>query len=384
MSGGSSLSGGGGGGGAPATTTYDIGTVSSSTCTVDWANGQKQTVVLGAPSVVFSFINGEPEEKYSILIAQDSTGGRVPGFSGVSFASHTIPSFSSAPYREDLVELETYDSSTFHGKVTVNYRNEGASITSGAPNTFSNLKLWLKSTVGVTDDGTGKCSLWADQSGNGYNFDSVNSGLRPTITASAQNGKTGLLFDGTGLGDSNGKCLKTTNVQLLSASNPFTALFVVKPTSSTAGDYVLWAFGSTNNGGPAHPYIFLKNSSGVTPRLWMSSDATHASSFYFPFATDFGTAHAFMIEYAGGSAMTTNANWTTRRGGGAAITPTYLAGGNGDNGSGLNHFGTYYHYAAGYGWGGYIFETAFWWRVFNDTERDKVFKYVKDEWAVTT
>lgn len=57
------------------------------------------------------------------------------------------------------------------------------------------LKLWLRADLGVTNDGSGYCSVWSDQSGNGYSFTQVTPSSRPGITT--YNGVPCLSFDGT-------------------------------------------------------------------------------------------------------------------------------------------------------------------------------------------
>jgi len=57
------------------------------------------------------------------------------------------------------------------------------------------LKLWLRADLGVTNDGSGYCSVWSDQSGNGYSFTQVTPSSRPAITT--YNGVPCLSFDGT-------------------------------------------------------------------------------------------------------------------------------------------------------------------------------------------
>ena len=58
----------------------------------------------------------------------------------------------------------------------------------------ANLLAAYDARAGVTDDGSGLCSAWADQSGNGFNATQGTSGDRPTITTTS--GFASLFFDG--------------------------------------------------------------------------------------------------------------------------------------------------------------------------------------------
>jgi hypothetical protein len=59
----------------------------------------------------------------------------------------------------------------------------------------ANLIAAYDARAGVTNDGSGLCSAWADQSGNGFNATQGTSGKRPTITTTG--GFASLQFDGS-------------------------------------------------------------------------------------------------------------------------------------------------------------------------------------------
>lgn len=66
-------------------------------------------------------------------------------------------------------------------------------------------RCWYRASLGVTDDGSGKASAWADQSGAGdtnRNLAQATSARRPTITASNANfnGRATLEWDGGAAG----------------------------------------------------------------------------------------------------------------------------------------------------------------------------------------
>ncbi len=67
---------------------------------------------------------------------------------------------------------------------------------------FSPLSLtpefWVRSDLGVADEGAGAVSAWVDQSGNGRNVSDGSVGTRrPTLTSSEVNGHAALVFDGS-------------------------------------------------------------------------------------------------------------------------------------------------------------------------------------------
>src|SRR5262245_24839304 len=68
------------------------------------------------------------------------------------------------------------------------------SVVSAAPDPF--LRLWLRADQGVTTDGSGNVTAWADQSGNGNN--ATSSGvMTPTFVANSSiNNGPAVRFDG--------------------------------------------------------------------------------------------------------------------------------------------------------------------------------------------
>lgn len=67
------------------------------------------------------------------------------------------------------------------------------------PTDLTGIRLWLRGDLGVTDDGGGDASAWADQSGNGNDFQQTTDADRPAIKAASANlgGQDALGFDGT-------------------------------------------------------------------------------------------------------------------------------------------------------------------------------------------
>lgn len=60
------------------------------------------------------------------------------------------------------------------------------------------LKLWLGADTGITLDGSGGVSTWADQSVNGNNATQTTAANRPTVVANSMNGKPVIHFNGSG------------------------------------------------------------------------------------------------------------------------------------------------------------------------------------------
>lgn len=79
----------------------------------------------------------------------------------------------------------------------MNFFGRGVMATTGSRLTLptANLIAAYDARAGVTDDGSGLCSAWADQSGNGFTASQGTSGKRPTITTTG--GFASLQFDGS-------------------------------------------------------------------------------------------------------------------------------------------------------------------------------------------
>lgn len=96
----------------------------------------------------------------------------------------------------------------------------------------SGLHLWMRGDVGVTDDGSGLASAWADQSGQGREAWQDNSTKRPAIVAGAISAQSALKFDGSN--DSLDLGLATD----FERDEPWEILVVLKP-DSTGGSGAL-------------------------------------------------------------------------------------------------------------------------------------------------
>lgn len=92
--------------------------------------------------------------------------------------------------------------------------------------TVAGLKLWLKSTAGLTTSGS-NVTGWSDQSGNGN--DVTAPGTPPTYNASSINGVPGITFAGLVGG------LTSTTSSILATSSDRHVIVVSKPTTSGGG-----------------------------------------------------------------------------------------------------------------------------------------------------
>ncbi|WP_054023591.1 polysaccharide lyase family 8 super-sandwich domain-containing protein [Bacillus sp. FJAT-28004] len=116
------------------------------------------------------------------------------------------------------------------------------------PPASSNLKLWLRADAGVTSDGNGKVSAWADQSRSANNAAQATAGYQPTLVSNGFNGNPVIRFDGV---DDN---LLSSGVT--GNMDSFTVIFVLKPktvkgfnqTIGAAGGWGQYSFTTSANG----------------------------------------------------------------------------------------------------------------------------------------
>ncbi|MCL5114911.1 MAG: hypothetical protein M1604_04035 [Patescibacteria group bacterium] len=95
---------------------HDNGTATGAT-TINWLNGNTQTLVLGASPIALTFNNGQPGGHYTLALKQDATGSRLVTWPGnVRWSSGVAPTLTTTANKTDYVEF-VYDglSSTFDG-----------------------------------------------------------------------------------------------------------------------------------------------------------------------------------------------------------------------------------------------------------------------------
>lgn len=102
--------------------------------------------------------------------------------------------------------------------------------------------MWLKASTGVTKDGNGFVSYWADQSGAGNNVSQSTAALQPVLDLSAANGRPAVKFQG------GGNVLQTSGL-VAPADGPFSVLTFVSPTSIASPQTIYWQGGSSSTNG---------------------------------------------------------------------------------------------------------------------------------------
>jgi hypothetical protein len=115
--------------------------------------------------------------------------------------------------------------------------------TTGTAPTFTantNLVLWLKADAGVTTDGSGNVTDWADQSANGNNASAPSAANTPTFIANAVNGRPALHF-----------ALELTSYltmphsSSLSITGDIASFVVMNPSANNASNYrMIWFQGN--------------------------------------------------------------------------------------------------------------------------------------------
>lgn len=106
------------------------------------------------------------------------------------------------------------------------------------PSQLSGLKLWLKADAGVTVDGSGNVSSWADQSGSGKDVSQADAAKRPAyVTASVFRSKPGIRFPATG-----DFWLRTANSDISAAH-----VFVAYAPYNTTADRRILGFSNADN-----------------------------------------------------------------------------------------------------------------------------------------
>jgi hypothetical protein len=130
----------------------------------------------------------------------------------------------------------------------------------------SNLQLWLRSDAGVTTDGSGNVTAWADQSGQSNN--AVSGGTTPPVLiTNAVNGEPGIHMHG-----SDGEYLVVANSSSLEIVGDIACLAVVKAPAD--GDYrMVWYQGGAS-GYPSPNGLMLAPGGEPTPNRGTGSGMT--------------------------------------------------------------------------------------------------------------
>lgn len=112
-------------------------------------------------------------------------------------------------------------------------------VADAAPSVISGLRLWLKADAGITADGSGKITSWADQSSHHNNATQVvYAPYQPTVVPNAVNGAPVVRFDGVL------NFLQLPNV--MAGATAGEILVVLKTASATPSHpYGLWTLGGS-------------------------------------------------------------------------------------------------------------------------------------------
>jgi hypothetical protein len=186
----SQISGGGGGGGS----FYNAGNSGSGTVTINWSNGTTQLLTLtGNPTLSFSNLAaGIP---ITLLLAQDSTGGRTATFPSTFHVQYQGPiPLTGAPYAVDVFVITT-DGTDMFAVPTYGHQTNAHNF---LPTSLSLLKLWFDGadSSSMTLSGS-SVSQWNDKSGNSFNATQSTGANQPTLVTNVLNGKSTVRFNGS-------------------------------------------------------------------------------------------------------------------------------------------------------------------------------------------
>jgi hypothetical protein len=186
----SQISGGGGGGGS----FYNAGNSGSGTVTINWSNGTTQLLTLtGNPTLSFSNLAaGTP---ITLLLAQDSTGGRTATFPSTFHVQYQGPiPLTGAPYAVDIFVITT-DGTDMFAVPTYGHQTNAHNF---LPTSLLGLSLWFDGSDASSMILSGSnVTQWNDKSGNGFNATQGVSANQPTLVTNVLNGKSVVRFNGS-------------------------------------------------------------------------------------------------------------------------------------------------------------------------------------------
>ncbi len=195
---------------------------------------------------ITNLTNGETFAAPATVIVKATATAVTNSNPSVSFYvnGQNIATAASPPYTIPLI-LKNPGTATLTAVATDNLGLTATStpvsltITGPTP-TYSpgtNLQLWLRADAGITTDGSGGVTNWADQSGHGN--DAVTMGTAPPLLISnAVNGQPGVHLD------TNGEYLQVANSASLEITGDIACLVVLKQPAD--GDYrMVWYQGGS-------------------------------------------------------------------------------------------------------------------------------------------
>ncbi|HMJ65692.1 MAG TPA: fibronectin type III domain-containing protein, partial [Candidatus Binatia bacterium] len=126
----------------------------------------------------------------SVLIDRGSTNAAVAGlYHHTTTTNSTREGSGTLDIGFHLIALDAFGQpvdSDYDGKPDYLVDPSGNGIVE--PNEVNNLKLWLRADLGVTTNGSGYISTWADQSGTGSDAVQSTANLKPLLTTNVLNG----------------------------------------------------------------------------------------------------------------------------------------------------------------------------------------------------
>lgn len=326
-------------------------TVSPALTTVNLTAVPAAPVDPGTAVTLTAAANGGYQPQYRFLIK--TTGGwtTLRDFATGNTFTWTP---STAGYYEIKVQARASDS-------TRAYDVESSMLSYPVGQIPSAMRLWLKADAGVTRDGAGRVSAWADQSGAGNNLGQTNQPYQPICVDGVINGSPVVRFGG-------GSQMLQSLGLVLSGSTPFTAFSVVKFNSVPAStyQYVWWnGIDDTTKGYGCH--------TTTTPRIksaWGSWDK--AITYQTDVATD--TWYRICSRWAGGSTTGNHQMWMN----GVFVNSNTKTGSNFSGGFfSLGNFGP----GSTMGFYGDVAEMLIYNRSLTDAERVGVESYLAARWT---
>lgn len=238
----------------------------------------------------------------------------------------------------------------------------------GGPADIANLKVWYDGDdlAYITKNGSNLVSAWLDKSGNGFDLAQSTTGLKPTWTATALNGRAGITFGG-------GSVLVGNSNPILATGTGHTIFAVVKVAAFTTGF--------------AH-VMMIKSDAVDTVSYGLSSTGGYADMFFGAPSTWFSYHWS-----AGGTVIGTPYNMsTTYNGSGAGTSGNFVAYSNtvsqsisADGGHGVttvpNLVGAYDATGA-FGFNGPILEIIDYSRLLTSGERATINSYLSTKWGI--
>ena len=157
--------------------------------------------------------------------------------------------------------------------------------------------LWLKADAGITADGSGNVSSWADQSGN-YNLTQGTTGNDPTLITSDLNGKPALRFNGS-------QWLHDPNSIGAGANGDITMIMVASTSSQGSQQYGLW-LGATGTGYNRGLGYYNWSQIFDTYNIWIGGSGVPAANDFVVEASTLSADRSTMTLYQNGTQTGSN------------------------------------------------------------------------------